>query len=47
MKPINQLTFTDNFMFNNVMQDTEICKGMIERFLKIKTSGLNILNFKK
>ena len=35
-KPIEELTFTDDFMFGRVMQNPEICKGLIERLLEIK-----------
>lgn len=36
IKPFDELEFCDDFMFHKVMQDDEICKGMIERLLKIK-----------
>ena len=35
-KPIEELTFTDDFMFGRVMQNPEICKGLLERLLEIK-----------
>ncbi len=35
-KPIEDLTFTDDFMFGRVMQNPEICKGFLERLLEIK-----------
>ena len=35
-KPIEELTFTDDFMFGRVMQNPEICKGFLERLLEIK-----------
>ncbi len=36
MKPIEELTFADDFMFGRVMQNQEICKGLLERLLEIK-----------
>ena len=35
-KPIEELTFTDDFLFGRVMQNPEICKGLLERLLEIK-----------
>ena len=31
MKPIEELTFTDDFMFGHIMQNKEICKELLER----------------
>ncbi len=36
IKPIDQLVFSDDFMFGAVMRDPEICKGVLERLLQIK-----------
>ena len=36
MKPIEELTFTDDYMFGYVMRNEEICKGLLERLLKGK-----------
>ena len=36
IKPIEELTFTDDYMFGRVMQNPEICKGLLERLLEIK-----------
>ena len=36
MKPIEELTFTDDYMFGYVMRNEEICKGLLERLLNIK-----------
>ena len=36
MKSIKDLTFTDDFMFGEIMKNEEICKGVIERLLHIK-----------
>ena len=35
LKPIEELTFTDDFLFGRVMQNAEICKGFLERMLEI------------
>ena len=36
MKPIEELTFADDFMFGYIMKNPEICKEVLERLLKIK-----------
>lgn len=41
MKPIEELTFTDDYMFGYVMKNTEICKGVLERLLNIKIEKLD------
>ena len=33
MKPIEELTFTDDYMFGYVMRNPEICKELLERLL--------------
>ena len=45
MKPIDELTFTDDYMFGYVMQNEEICKGLLERLLNIKIEKLIYLEF--
>ena len=35
IKPFEELTLADDFMFYQVMQDDEICIGVLERLLKI------------
>jgi len=35
MKPIEELTFTDGFMFGHIMQNKEICKELLEKLLYI------------
>ena len=35
IKPFEELTLADDFMFYQVMQDDEICIGLLERLLKI------------
>jgi len=36
MKPIEELTFTDDFMFGHIMQNKEICTELLECLLNIK-----------
>ena len=36
IKPFEELTLADDFMFYQVMQDDEICIGVLERLLKIE-----------
>ena len=35
-KPIEELTFTDNFMFCHAMKNEELCKELLEKLLHIK-----------
>ena len=42
-KPIEELTVTDDFMFNAVMKNKEICIGLLERLLEIKISDIKYL----
>ena len=44
IKPYEELTFSDGFMFYMVMQDKEICKGVIERLLGLKIKRLDYVN---
>jgi len=36
IKPVDQLVFSDDFMFGAVMREPEICKGVLERLLQVK-----------
>ena len=36
IKPFEELEFTDDFMFYQVLQNDEICKKLLERLLKVK-----------
>ena len=47
MKPIEELTFTDDYMFGYVMRNPEICKGLLERLLKIKIERLEYPELQK
>ena len=46
-KPFEELTFSDDFMFGKVMQDPEICAGVIERLLHIKVGHLEYPELQK
>ena len=46
-KPIEELTFTDDFLFGRVMQDPEICKGLLERLLEIKIDKIEYPTLQK
>jgi len=39
-KPVEELSFTDDFMFGTVMKNQFICKGVIERLLHIKVGKI-------
>ena len=47
LKPIEELTFTDDFMFGHVMQNAEICKGFLERMLEIKIERIEYPELQK
>ena len=47
MKPIEELTFTDDYMFGYVMRNPEICKEVLERLLKIKIERLEYPELQK
>ena len=46
-KPVDELTFTDDYMFGAVMRDPEICAGVIERLLKIKVGRIEYPELQK
>ena len=46
-KPIEELTFTDDFMFGRIMQNPEICKGFLERLLEIKIDKIEYPTLQK
>ena len=46
-KPIEELTFTDDFLFGRVMQNAEICKGFLERMLEIKIDKIEYPELQK
>ena len=41
-KSIDELTFTDDFMFGIIMKHETVCRGILERPLHIKVAKLNI-----
>ena len=47
MKTIEELTFTDDFMFGAVMKNEHICKGVIERLLHIKVEKLELITLQE
>ncbi|MBO7420793.1 MAG: Rpn family recombination-promoting nuclease/putative transposase [Spirochaetaceae bacterium] len=47
MKPIEKLTFTDDYMFGTVMKNEKICKGVIERLLHIKVDHVELITLQK
>ncbi|MGI5092404.1 Rpn family recombination-promoting nuclease/putative transposase [Treponema socranskii] len=46
-KPVEELTFTDDFMFGTVMKNKAICKGVIERLLHIKVGKIEYPSLQK
>ena len=46
-KPLEQLTFADDYMFSAVMRDPLICAGVIERLLKIKVAKIQYVELQK
>ena len=39
-KSVDELTFTDDFMFGTIMKNKTICKGVLERLLHIKVGRI-------
>ena len=46
-KPVDELSFTDDFMFGTVMKNKAICKGVIERLLHIKVGKIEYPSLQK
>ena len=46
-KPFEELEFSDDFMFKKIMQNSEICIGVIERLLKIKVDHIEYPELQK
>lgn len=40
MKRVDDLEFSDDYMFGEVLKDKEICKGVLKRLLKIKVKDI-------
>ena len=47
MKPIDELTFTDDYMFGHVLQNPDICKELLERLLHIKIEKVEFPKLQK
>lgn len=47
MKALQDLTFSDDLMFGAIMRDEKICKGVIERLLKIKIGRIEYPKLQK
>ena len=47
VKRVDELTFTDDFMFGTIMKNSEICKGVIERLLGIKVGKIEYPSLQK
>ena len=47
IKPVEELKFTDDFMFCRVMQDPDLSKGVIERLLGIKVEKIEYPELQK
>ena len=46
-KPVDELSFTDDFIFGTVMKNKMICKGVIERLLHIKVGKIEYPSLQK
>ncbi|MCR4741930.1 MAG: Rpn family recombination-promoting nuclease/putative transposase [Treponema sp.] len=46
-KPVDQLTFADNFVFQTVLRDKEICREFVERLLHIKIKNIEYPELEK
>ncbi|MGI0530437.1 Rpn family recombination-promoting nuclease/putative transposase [Treponema socranskii] len=46
-KSVEELTFTDDFMFGTIMKNKMICKGVIERLLHIKIGKIEYPSLQK
>ena len=47
MKPIEELTFTDDFMFGHIMQNKEICTELLECLLNIQIDHIEYPELQK
>ncbi|MBQ3800075.1 MAG: Rpn family recombination-promoting nuclease/putative transposase [Treponema sp.] len=46
-KPVNQLVFSDDFMFGAVMREPDICKGVLELLLQVKIDHIEYPELQK
>ena len=47
IKPIEELTFVDDYMFGYILQNKAICKQLLERLLKIKIEKIKFPELQK
>ena len=47
IKPVEELTMRDDYLFNALMKDEEICKGVVERLLGIPVREVKLLEVQK
>ena len=47
VKPVEELEFTDDYMFMTVMKNPEICKGVIQRLLQIEVDHIEYPELQK
>lgn len=47
IKPVDELTFADDFMFGRVMRDKTICKELLEILLGIKIERIDFPEIQK
>ena len=47
MKKFDDLTFSDHYMFEKVLQNKEICKEILERLLKINITHIEYPEIEK
>lgn len=47
LKPVEELEFTDDYMFMTVMKNPEICKGVIQRLLQIEVDHIEYPELQK
>lgn len=47
IKPIEDLTFVDDYMFGYILQNESVCKKLLERLLKIKIEKLEFPKLQK
>mgnify|MGYP002626628930 FL=1 len=47
IKPVEELVFTDDFMFGAIMREPRICKGVLERLLQIEIDHIEYPELQK
>lgn len=46
-KPVDELCFTDDYMFGTIMKNERICQGVLERLLHIKIGRIEYPTLQK